>query len=57
MARVLDFAGTLNHYQRDSINERFDALAHFHDWSAVGDDIEAAMADHLAQGSLREPQE
>ena len=56
MARALDFTGTLNDYQRDSINERLDGLALYHDWSAVGDDLGAAMADHLAQGTSREPQ-
>lgn len=56
MARTLDFMGTLEDYQWDTSDERLDALALYHDWSAVGDDLGAAMTAHLIQGTSREPQ-
>ena len=56
MARTLDFMGTLDDYQSDWGDERLDALAVYHDWSAVGDDLGAAMTAHLIQGTSREPQ-
>ena len=56
LARTLDFMGTLDDYQWDTSDERLDALALYHDWSAVGDDLGAAMNVHLAQGTSREPQ-
>ena len=56
MARTLDFMGTLDDYQSDWGDERLDALALYHDWSAVGDDLGAAMTAHLVQGTSREPQ-
>ena len=56
VARTLDFMGTLDDYQADWGDKRLDALAVYHDWSAVGDDLGAAMNAHLAQGTPREPQ-
>lgn len=56
MARTLDFMGTLDDYRSDWGDERLDALAVYHDWSAVGDDLGAAMTAHLVQGISREPQ-
>ena len=56
LARTLDFMGTLDDYQRGLGDERLDTLAIHHDWSAVGDDLEAAMTAHLVQGTTREPQ-
>ena len=56
MARTLDFMGTLDDYQWDTSDERLDALALYHDWSAVGDDLGAAMSDLLIQGTPSEPQ-
>ena len=56
MARTLDFMGTLANYQWGTSDERLDALAVYHDWSAVGDDLGAAMTAHLVQGTSREPQ-
>ena len=56
VARTLDFMGTLDDYQSDWSAERLDALALYHDWCAVGDDLGAAMNAHLAQGTPREPQ-
>ena len=56
VARTLDFMGTLDDHQWGIGDERLDALAIYHDWSAVGDDLGAAMTDHLAQGAPREPQ-
>ena len=56
MARTLDYMGTLDDYQWGMSDERLDALAIYHDWSAVGDDLGAAMTDHLVQGTPREPQ-
>ena len=56
MARTLDFMGTLDDYQWETSDERLDALALYHDWCAVGDDLGAAMNAHLAQGTPREPQ-
>ena len=56
MARTLDFMGTLDDYQSDWGDERLDALAVYHDWSAVGNDLGAAMNAHLVQGTSREPQ-
>lgn len=45
VARALDFMGTLEDYQWNTSDERLDALALYHDWSAVGDDLGAAMSD------------
>ena len=56
MARTLDFMGTLDDHQADWGDERLDALAVYHDWSAVGNDLGAAMNAHLVQGTSREPQ-
>ena len=56
MARTLDFMGILDGYQSGRSDERLDALAIYHDWSAVGDDVGAAMNAHLVQGAPREPQ-
>ena len=56
MARTLDFAGILDDYQADWGDKRLDALAVYHDWSAVGDDLGAVMNAHLVQGTPREPQ-
>ncbi len=55
LAQTLDFMGTLNDYQWGMSDERLDALAIYHDWSAVGDDLGAAMNAHLVQGTPREP--
>ena len=56
VARTLDFMGTLDDYRSGCGDERLDALAVYHDWSAVGDDLGAAMNAHLVQGASREPQ-
>lgn len=56
MARTLDFMGTLDDYQSDWGDERLDALAVYRDWSAVGDDLRAAMSDVISRGTRREPQ-
>lgn len=56
MARSLDFMGTLNNYRAGWSNERLDALAVYHDWSAVGDDLGAAMNAHLVKDTSHEPQ-
>ena len=56
IARTLDFMGTLDGYQLRTSDERLDALAVYHDWSAVGDDLGAAMSAQLIQGTPREPQ-
>ena len=48
--------GTLDGYQLRTSDERLDALAVYHDWSAVGDDLGAAMSAQLIQGTPREPQ-
>ena len=55
IARTLDFMGTLDGYQLRTSDERLDALAVYHDWSAVGDDLGAAMSAQLIQGTPREP--
>lgn len=44
MARTLDFMGTLDDHPSDPSSKRRDALAVYRDWSAVGDDLRAAMA-------------
>ena len=54
MARTFDFMGTLDDYQWGMSDERPDALAVYQDWSAVGDDLGAAMNAHLVQGTPRE---
>lgn len=56
MARTLDFMGTLDDYRSGWGDERLDALAVYHDWNAVGDDLGAAMTAHLVRGKSREPQ-
>ena len=56
MARTLDFMGTLDEHQWSMSDERLDALAIYHDWSAVGDDLGAAMTARFVQGTSREPQ-
>lgn len=56
MARTLDFMGTLDDYRWGMSDERLDALAAYHDWSAVGDDLGTAMTAHLIQRTPRESQ-
>ena len=51
-ARVFDFAGTLNEYNRSMTPEQADHLALLQDWRLIGGDIQAAML-----AVLEKPQE
>ena len=43
VARILDLAGTLDHYNASRSGEEADAIAMAMDWHAVGHDIAQAM--------------
>lgn len=46
MGRVLDFGDTLTEYNRSASDYEADCNAAWADWSAVGDDIRAAMSQY-----------
>lgn len=50
MGRTLDLFGTLGAIPPEANGETLDALATYHDWRAVGEDIEAAMSAVGATG-------
>ncbi len=44
VARLFDFAGTLNTYNISATGELADARAFQEDWKAIGDDMRAVLA-------------
>ena len=49
LARTFDFMGTLDEYRPGWRDSRHDALAINDDWTAVGDDLRAAMTSYLGK--------
>ena len=46
MARLLDFAGTLNEYNSSLSGEQADRIAIASDWRAIGDDLRLVIRNH-----------
>jgi hypothetical protein len=46
MARLLDFAGTLNEYNSSLSGEQADRIALASDWRAIGDDLRLVIRNH-----------
>ena len=49
LSRVLDFAGTINEYNRSITPEQADYLAMFGDWQFIGMDIASALDEERAK--------
>ena len=49
LSRVLDFAGTVNEYNRSITPEQADYLAMFSDWQFIGMDIASALDEERAK--------
>ena len=50
MGRVMDFADVLQEYNRSLTPQQADRLALLADWSAIGEDIGAAVQQYQAGG-------
>jgi hypothetical protein len=48
-ARLLDFAGLFNRYNRSRSGSEADRLAAAEDWNAVGDDLRSALLEYLSE--------
>ncbi|MFQ5463893.1 MAG: hypothetical protein ACE5E5_14865 [Phycisphaerae bacterium] len=57
MARLADVSGSLNEPYRRIILPEYDALAIYSDWSAVGDDLAAAMDQVIVEAQEEEEQQ
>lgn len=49
VARLVDFGGTLNEYNYSPTGRQADMFAHWADWTAIGNDMRTAWAQHLVE--------